>query len=87
MQGSASTGQSDRNWALLSMLFIVVMAFTLRWGTQISDRGPVFDERWITRPIADLIRYGWSVERAIDFQETKGPALILPYAVAGRWCS
>jgi hypothetical protein len=85
MQGSASTEQSDRNWALLSMLFIVVMAFTLRWGTQITDRGPVFDERWITRPIADLIRHGWSVERAIDFQETKGPALIWPYAVGGRW--
>ncbi|MBT7351219.1 MAG: hypothetical protein HN811_02030, partial [Phycisphaerae bacterium] len=70
---------------MASMLFIVVMAFALRWGTQITDRGPIFDERWITRPIADLIRHGWSVERAIDFQETKGPALIWPYAVGGRW--
>lgn len=85
MQVSAITERSDRNWAMCSMLFIAVMAFALRWGTQITDRGPIFDERWITRPIADLIRHGWSVERAIDFQETKGPALIWPYAVGGRW--
>ena len=75
--------RSDRNWAMLSLLFIVVFAFTLRWGTNIMERGPIFDERWITRPIADLIRNGWSVERAIDFQETKGPALIWPYAAGG----
>ena len=75
--------RSDRNWAMLSLVFIVVFAFTLRWGTNIMERGPIFDERWITRPIADLIRNGWSVERAIDFQETKGPALIWPYAAGG----
>ncbi|MDG2478044.1 MAG: hypothetical protein P8M32_09145 [Phycisphaerales bacterium] len=85
MQISTRTERSDRNWGMVSMLFIVVMAFGLRWGTQITQRGPIFDERWITRPIADLIRHGWSVERAIDFQETKGPALIWPYAVGGRW--
>ena len=83
MQASLGIPRADRNWAMLGLLFIVVFALALRWGTVITDRGPIFDERWITRPIAELIRNGWSVERAIDFQETKGPALIWPYAIGG----
>ena len=73
----------DPFWALLALLFMLVMAFGLRWGTQVADRGHVFDERWITRPIAEIIRNGWTVDTAIDFQETKGPGLIWPYAAAG----
>jgi hypothetical protein len=83
MRSSLSTPRADRNWAMLSLLFIVVFAMTLRFGTVITNRGPIFDERWITRPIAELIRNGWDVQRAIDFQETKGPALIWPYAAGG----
>ena len=72
--------RDDRRWAVASMLFIVLVAFGLRWGTEVTERGPLFDERWITRPIAEIIRHGWTVQTAIDFQETKGPALIWPYA-------
>jgi len=73
----------DRFWGLASILFMLVGAFGVGWGTDIGQRGPMFDERWITRPIAELIRAGWSVDTAIDFQETKGPALIWPYAFVG----
>jgi hypothetical protein len=75
--------RDDRRWAAASMLFIVLVAFGLRWGTEVTQRGPLFDERWITRPIAEIIRHGWTVQTAIDFQETKGPALIWPYAAVG----
>ncbi len=83
MRTGLNTTAADRKWGMLSLLFIVVFAFVLRGVTNITARGPIFDERWITRPIADLIRNGWSIDRAIDFQETKGPALIWPYAVGG----
>jgi hypothetical protein len=78
-----NAARDDRRWAAASMLFIVLVAFGLRWGTEVTQRGPLFDERWITRPIAEIIRHGWTVQTAIDFQETKGPALIWPYAAVG----
>jgi hypothetical protein len=68
---------------MASLLLLLLIAFGLRWGTEVGRRGPLFDERWITRPIAELLRHGWSVETAVDFQETKGPGLIWPYAAVG----
>ncbi|MCH2138411.1 MAG: hypothetical protein MK074_05105 [Phycisphaerales bacterium] len=73
--------QDDGLWVMIAALIVVATAIGLRVGTNISDRGPVFDERWISRPMADIVRKGWTVQTAIDFQETKGPALIWPYAV------
>ena len=69
---------------LVGFVLLVLAGVGLRLGTAIVDRGPVFDERWITRPIAEVVRKGWSVDTAIDYQETKGPAMIWPYAA---WAS
>jgi len=80
----ARMSQRDRLWASISILVGVVAAFALRWGTSVRDQPPTFDERWITRPMADVIRRGWTVETAIDFQEAKGPGLIWPYAAVGQ---
>jgi hypothetical protein len=68
-------------WGLLGLVLLVAIVFVLRSATDIKAKGPVFDERWITRPMAELVRHGWSVDTAIDYQETKGPALIWPYAL------
>lgn len=83
MTAGIDTGRQDRLWAALSMLLMLAVAIVLQWGTAITSRGPTFDERWITRPIAELIRNGWSVETAIDFEEAKGPAMVWPYAAIG----
>ena len=81
----AEQASTDRRWGLASMALILLAAVVLQWGTQVTSRGPTFDERWITRPIAELIRHGWSVETAIDFEEAKGPAMVWPYAAIGGW--
>ena len=75
--GSRSAGP----WGLMGLLLLVVTVFVLRGATEVADKAPVFDERWITRPMAELVRHGWSMETAIDYQETKGPSLIWPYAL------
>ncbi len=66
-------------------LFVSVVLVGLRWSTGLLNDGPTFDEQYITIPINNLIDQGWSVETAIDFQETKGPAMIWPYAFFGRF--
>ncbi len=83
MTAGIDTGRQDRLWGVLSMLLMLAVAIVLQWGTAITSRGPTFDERWITRPIAEIIRNGWSVETAIDFEEAKGPAMVWPYAAIG----
>ncbi len=79
----ARSNQRDRVWATASLLLVVLAAFALQWGASMTSQPLTFDERWITRPMAELIRRGWTVETAIDFQEAKGPGLIWPYAAAG----
>jgi hypothetical protein len=70
---------------ILSVFIAVwVVLGVLRWSTSITDKGPVFDEQYIIVPINNLIEKGWTVETAIDFQETKGPAMIWPYAFFGK---
>lgn len=82
---SRSPGQPGTSgpWILGALVLFVVLVIGIRMSSRIVNRGPVFDERWITRPMAELIRHGWTVDTAIDFQETKGPALIWPYAIWG----
>ncbi|MCH2135774.1 MAG: hypothetical protein MK101_04225 [Phycisphaerales bacterium] len=82
-RGSRSDADSAL-WWLVGVGVLIALMVGLRMSTRIADRGPVFDERWITRPIAEIIRKGWSVPTAIDFQETKGPAMIWPYALWGQ---
>lgn len=77
--------QKSTSWILGSLILLAVVLFGLRWSSGILSSGPVFDEQYITVPINNLMQDGWSVETAIDFQETKGPALIWPYAVVGKW--
>ncbi|MEM7228588.1 MAG: hypothetical protein AAF432_07215 [Planctomycetota bacterium] len=76
-------GSQRRGW-LFAMLIVILAATVLRWGTDIRATPLVFDEKYITIPIIDLIERGWSVETAIDFTETKGPAMIWTYAFFGE---
>jgi hypothetical protein len=78
------TDRHDRCWRFAAVVMMIVVLFGLRWTSDIQATGPIFDEEWITVPINDLIEQGWSVETAIDFEETKGPALIWPYAAIGK---
>jgi len=66
---------------LLPLALVAVIALGLRMGTHAATIGLTFDEPYITVPILNLIEQGWSMRTAIDFDETKGPALIWPYAL------
>ncbi|MHC4802542.1 MAG: hypothetical protein ACYTFF_10540 [Planctomycetota bacterium] len=70
-------------WMIGAVLLVLVVALVLRYGTSVLDKGPVFDEPFIIEPIQNLVVRGWSVETAIDFRETKGPAFVWAYALAG----
>lgn len=85
MTASTDRAGRERTWIVVSLLVLLGTALFLRFGTGIRDAGPRFDERYITVPINELMEQGWSTETAIDYQETKGPALIWPYAVIGKW--
>ena len=68
---------------LLTFAFGAVL-LGLRFGSSILEKDVVFDEQYITVPMFNLIEQGWSVETAIDYEETKGPSLIWPYAFLGK---
>ena len=70
-------------WILGSVLLVAAATALLWFGTNITDKGPTFDESWTQVPIEDLVEKGWSIQTAIDFKETKGPTLIWTYAVFG----
>ena len=78
----------DRKSAISKVLFaaivVVVVLGGIRLFSGIMSKGPVFDEQYILIPIQNLMEQGWSVETAIDFEETKGPAMIWPYAFFGK---
>ncbi|MDP7009211.1 MAG: hypothetical protein QGI78_06545 [Phycisphaerales bacterium] len=74
----------DLGWMSFSVIAVALVLFAVRYGSSIMDSGVVFDEQFITVPIFDLIEQGWSVQTAIDFEETKGPAMIWPYAAIGE---
>ncbi len=73
-----------RPWIAGAFLLVLVAGIALRHATNVLDKGAVFDEQHIRRPIDDLLARGWSVETAIDFTETKGPTLVWVYALGGR---
>jgi hypothetical protein len=66
-----------------ALLLVLAVAVVLRYGTNVLDKGPVFDEGYVLPPIGNLLTKGWSIETAIDFTETKGPAFVWSYALAG----
>ena len=72
-------------WMFGAIFLVALVLLGLRWSSSIQNKGPVFDEQYITVPINNLIEDGWSIQTAIDFQETKGPAMIWPYAIIGEW--
>ena len=74
----------DKSWIVAAIFLVAVVLFGIRWSSGILSKGPVFDEKYITVPILNIINDGWSVETAIDFEETKGPAMIWPYAYVGK---
>lgn len=72
-------------WILSATLLGVVVLFGIRWYSGILNSEPRFDEKYIQQPIHQLITDGWSIENAIDYEETKGPAMIWLYAVLGKF--
>jgi len=76
--------QTNVPWILGAVFLVLVVLFGLRWSSSILSKGATFDEKYITVPINTLINEGWSVETAIDYQETKGPAMIWTYAFFGK---
>jgi hypothetical protein len=70
-------------WMIGTFLLVCVVALVLRYGSNVLDKGQIFDEPFILEPIQNLLMRGWSVETAIDFRETKGPAFVWAYALAG----
>ena len=77
------TNRSTR-WLWAAVLLVAAVALGLRYGTNVLDKGDVFDEDFNVLPIADLLVRGWSVETAIDFVETKGPAFVWVYALGAE---
>ena len=79
-----TNSKHDVTWIFGAVALVTVVLFGLRWSSNILDKGPIYDEQYITVPIQALINKGWSIETAIDFEETKGPAMIWPYAFFGK---
>ncbi len=77
--GRDAPGHS-RWWFAAALGVALLVALGLRVGTRISALGQRFDEPWTRQPIEAIVAEGWSVRTAIDFEETKGPAFVWPYA-------
>ncbi|MCA9296213.1 MAG: hypothetical protein KC983_06835 [Phycisphaerales bacterium] len=80
------TGRSRHTtaWMISAVAFVAAVACALHFGGNLGNE-LVFDEKYITVPIHDLIERGWSVETAIDYTETKGPTMIWTYALFGQF--
>jgi hypothetical protein len=63
-----SSLKHDWGWMFLSVLFVAAVLFGVRYSSGILQSGFVFDEKYITVPIDNLIEHGWSVQNAIDFE-------------------
>ena len=85
MTGVDHSDRASRSWAIASLVAIVLVFIGLRLLTGVAGSAERWDEMYITVPMFDIIEQGWSMQTAIDFQETKGPALIWPYALLGDW--
>lgn len=81
-----ASGGNDRaaRWFALSMCLVVALALGLHFGTRIRLLPNVRDEYLMKAPIDAILRDGWSVRTAIDYQEVKGPVFFWMYAVPGE---
>lgn len=75
----------DRPWFIAALAMVIVLTVGVRIGRDVATLRPRFDEPWIRAPIETIVRDGWSVRTAIDFEETKGPAMVWPYALFGQF--
>lgn len=82
VQGGEATG--DRRWTIAGVALVLLLSLAIRFGTAASSDVRRFDEAFSQPAITTIIREGWSVRTAIDFEETKGPGFIWPYAAAGQ---
>ena len=58
----AGTDRTTR-WMIGAVLLVLAFALILRYGSNVLDRGLVFDEPFIIQPIQDLLDRGWSVTK------------------------
>ena len=58
-----SSRKHDWGWMFLSVLFVAAVLLGVRYSSGILQTGFVFDEKYITVPIDNLIEHGWSVDR------------------------
>ena len=72
------------SWGIGAAILVVVVLFGVRWGTDLMNKGPILDAKYITVPINEIMQKGWSFQTAIDYEETKGPAMIWQYAFFGK---
>lgn len=84
IHSSPAAGRHGRWWMAAAVALTLLVAMGLRVGTRIATLGQRFDEPWTRQPIEALVTEGWSVRTAIDFEETKGPAFVWPYAAMAR---
>ena len=84
LRPESGSERSSRIWALVAMACMLAVFLGLRFGTGVLQSPERWDEPYITVPMFELMEQGWSVDTAIDFEETKGPALIWPYALLGQ---
>ena len=68
---------------MLAAGLMLALSLVIRFAGHGGVDEPRFDEKFSHPPISALVREGWSVRTAIDFEETKGPGFIWPYAAAG----
>lgn len=59
-------------------------SLALRFGTDISSLGPMWDEPLMQEVVQAIVAEGWTVENALDYQDTKGPAFFWGYAALGE---
>ncbi|MHC5022665.1 MAG: ArnT family glycosyltransferase [Planctomycetota bacterium] len=74
---------SSRVWTAAALLLVLLTALAVRYGTNLLEYENIRDERLMKVPIDQILRDGWSVRTAIDYQEVKGPAFFWSYAIGG----
>ncbi len=76
--------RGGRRAALISLGVLAAVAAGLRLATHVADRPAIWDEKRMSPVIEALTERGWTVETAIDYQDTKGPAFFWLYGAAAE---
>jgi hypothetical protein len=69
------TSEKPRTWinVLAATAVLLVVGIALRFGTGVRGLDLEWDEPWMLPVVVTLAEEGWSVETAIDYEDTKGP--------------